>query len=94
MDKTKKFKKYKLWYEISLFLGVIVLLDNTIYFWYQVNVVPTIFLYTVGKLGSLSLLNFVIYVWSRSWIVWFALAFVLNRKKKSFKEIELGESKT
>ena len=71
-------KNYKLAYKICVALGLVVLLDNTLFVVSGLNVVPTFFLYTVGLLGSLDLLNFIIYLWSRSWIIWFLSAIFLK----------------
>lgn len=91
MNDLDKIKKYQLWYKISLLLGLVVLLDNIIYSLSQsqINIVPTIFLYTIGQVSSLSFLNLVVDIWSRSWIAWFVLAFVLNQKIKKAKELEI-----
>lgn len=78
--KNTKLKKYKLWKNLSIILALIVLLDNAIYLLFKVNIIPTIFLYTIGQFGSLSVLNFIVYLWSRLWIALFIVAFVLSRK--------------
>ncbi len=80
-----KLKKYQQWYKGIILLGLMVLLDNCVFVIFDINIIPTLFLYTIGKFGSLSLLNFIVYLWSRLWIVLFIIAFVLNKKIKRIK---------
>ena len=80
-----KLKKYQQWYKGIILLGLMVLLDKCVFVIFDINIIPTLFLYTIGKFGSLSLLNFIVYLWSRLWIVLFIIAFVLNKKIKRIK---------